>query len=114
MNTSIRKGQSIFYGDKTFSHGLSRSGYFNKRESEELALYGLTFEGLCNGHLSPENDEEAQFIAAMNNENAADCYPANLWKKYLAALAKSKSHHGFAMSNGRTKSDAQGNDLSFA
>ena len=113
MKTSIRIGQQLFYGDNTFSHGISRSGYFNKRESEELALYGKTFESLCNGSLSPVNDEELEFVEAMNTSIESDLYSVILWKKYLTAIEKSRIHHGFSMSNGKTR-DPAGNEHSFA
>ena len=113
MNTSIRIGKNMFYGDNSFPHGISRSGHFNKRESEELAIFGKTFEGLCNSSLSPVNDEEVQFLDAMNSNGESDLYSVNLWRKYLAAVDKSRVHHGFSMSNGKTR-DPSGNELSFA
>lgn len=111
MNTSIRKGRSIFYGDNSFVHGISRSGYFNKRESEELASYGLTLEGLYSGKLLAENNEEACFIKAIHSQEVSDNYLVNLWRKYLDALAKSRRHYGFAKSYGRTHI-VEENDLS--
>lgn len=113
METLIRKSQSIFFGDNSFPHGISRSGYFNKRESEELALYGKTFEALQNGKLLPENEEEVQFVEAMNSSNESNLYSVKLWKKYLAAVDKSRVHHGFSMSNGKTR-DHNSNELSLA
>jgi|GEM_PF-954315 len=101
MNTSIRKGRSMFFGDQSFSRGLSRSGYFNKRESEELAVYGQTFQGLSNGNLVPENEEEAQFVADMKSTEESCLYPVGLWKKYLAAVAQNRVHHSFSRSNGK-------------
>ncbi|NMP15646.1 DUF413 domain-containing protein [Thalassotalea sp. Y01] len=113
METLIRKGQSAFFGDNSFPHGISRSGHFNKRESDELMIYGKTFEGLLNGSLSPVNDDEVQFIKAINSNGESDLYSVNLWRKYLAVVEKSRIHHGFSMSNGKTK-DSSGNELSFA
>ena len=113
MKTSIRKGQSTFFGDSSFPHGISRSGYFNKRESEELALYGKTFEGLQTGKLLPDNEEEIQFVGAMLTTDESHLYAARLWKKYLAALEKSHSFHGFSMSNGKSR-EPNSNELSFA
>lgn len=112
MKTSIRKGQTTFFGDTSFTHGISRSGYFNKRESDELALYGKTFEGLCSGDLTPENDEEVQFITAINSSEESDLDSVKLWQKYLIVLERSRIHHGFSMSNGKT-TDINGNDFSF-
>ncbi|WP_077339076.1 DUF413 domain-containing protein [Pseudocolwellia agarivorans] len=101
MNTTIRKGTLFFYGDRTFARGFSRSGYFNKRESLELEEYGHTLQGLANGLLQPENEEEAQFVRDLESVHASSLYPVALWKKYLAAVEKSKVHHGFAKSSPR-------------
>jgi len=101
MNTTIRKGKLLFFGDETFNHGISRSGYFNKRESQELEEYGYSLQGLMSGLLQPENEEEAQFISDMQSVHLSLLYPVALWKKYLAAVQKSKTHHGFAKSNPR-------------
>ena len=82
-------------------------------KNAELALYGKAFEALQSGKLLPENEEEVQFVAAMLTSDESHLYSVQLWKKYLAALEKSRVHHGFSMSNGKTR-DASGNDLSFA
>lgn len=113
MKTSIRKGQSEFFGDNAFPHGISRSGYFNKRESEELAAYGKTFEGLQSGGLLPCNKEEELFVAAMLTSDESHLYPVRLWKKYLETIEKSHTFHGFSMSNGKTKI-SNSNNISFA
>lgn len=113
MQTTIRPGQSTFFGDSSFPHGISRSGYFNKRESDELAQYGKTFEALQQGKLLPENEEEIHFVAAMHTSDESHLYAARLWKKYLDAVDKSRVHHGFSMSNGKNR-ESSGNDLSFA
>ena len=99
MDTLIRKGRSIFFGDQSFSRGLSRGGYFNKRESEELAVYGQTFQALCSGCLMPENEEEESFITDMQSDNESQLYSVRLWKKYLAAVEKNRVHHGFSKSS---------------
>ena len=108
METSIRKGSKPFFGDTIFSHGISRSGYFNKRESEELQEYGATFEALLSGVLAPENAEESAFISGMQTQNESDLYAVRLWNKYLQSVIKSKCHHGFMISeaNGTTQTFA--------
>ncbi|WP_371377648.1 DUF413 domain-containing protein [Thalassotalea aquiviva] len=103
MNTSIRKGQYIFYGDPIFTRGLSRSGYFSKRESDELALYGYTLEQLSHGKLLPDNEEEQNFVDAISSEQDSELYAVKLWRKYLGAIAKSRCFHGFAKSNARNQ-----------
>ena len=101
MDTTIRKANRKFYGDAIFSHGLSRSGYFNRRESIELEEYGHTFSDLANGSLIPTNDDEHQFVEQLSSNSQTVSYPVQLWRKYLAALEKSKVHHGFAKSNAK-------------
>ncbi len=103
METLIRKGKATFFGDRSFAHGISRSGHFNKRESEELAIYGATLEGLHQGTLFPENEEESQFIMEVQQADEGQLYLSKLWKKYLRAVEKSRVHHGFSRSNGRTR-----------
>lgn len=106
MNTTIRKGQYRFYGDKDFTQGLSRCGDFNFRESEELEIYGDTFVKLTNGTLAPENDEETQFVHDIHSEDESQLYPVKLWKKYLRIVEKSNTYHGFT----RNKTQEQYNN----
>ena len=105
MDTTIRLGARMFYGDSTFSHGLSRSGYFNKREALDLEMFGSTFEGLYLGTLVPDNEEEQQFIMQVQDGQEPELYAAKLWKKYLAAVEKSKRRHGFMASEARSASN---------
>jgi len=99
METSIRAGIRPFYATDIFPKGLSRSSYFNKRESDELICYGYTLSALLSGELSPENEEESQFIHDINMSEDTNLYMVNLWRKYLNAVQKSKSFHGFSPSS---------------
>lgn len=108
MFTTIRKGKSPFYGEQSFSYGLSRSGYFNRRESQELLEYGKTFQDLCTGALLPENEEELRFVHDMQTSDESSLYPVRLWKKYLDAVQKSRVHHSFSRSSGKSYSDFTG------
>ena len=96
METSIRVGMNLFYATDEFSRGLARSSYFNKRESEELVQYGATFNGLHLGLLTPINEEEQQFILDINCSEESQLYPVKLWQKYLNAVQKNKTFHGFS------------------
>lgn len=109
MDTLIRKGTSPFYGEECYAHGLSRSGNFNKRESDELMEYGHTFSGLSKGTIEPINEEEIRFVADMLTTDESSLYTVRLWKKYIQSIEKSKIHHGFAK-NASHKS----NELMFA
>ena len=113
MNTTIRKGKTLFYGDHTFSHGLSRSGHFTLKEAEFLESYGHTLSALANEKLQPENDEEQLFVVQVNDEGESTLHAAKLWKKYLKAINKSKVGHSFSRSSGSTVQD-MGNEFSLA
>ncbi|GHE83383.1 DUF413 domain-containing protein [Thalassotalea profundi] len=106
MDTTIRIGSRLFLGDITFSHGISRSGYFNKRESHDLEMYGLTLEGLYSGVLTATNEEEQQFVEQVMQDEESSLYPVKLWKKYLAAVQKSKRRHGFMASESKSSAPA--------
>lgn len=99
METSIRVGKIPFYATDVFPHGISRSSYFNKRESEELILFGHTFSGLQNGFLTPTNEEEVLFVSEINSSTESTLYAVRLWKKYLHVLEVRGIFHGFSMSN---------------
>ncbi|RYV01343.1 hypothetical protein SOPP22_13155 [Shewanella sp. OPT22] len=97
MVTTIRVGVKPFYADSTFPHGLSRSGYFCKREAEELKIYGYSLEGLANGSLTPLNEEEALFIREINANSNCTLPLCKLWKKYLNAVTQSQLKYGFSV-----------------
>ncbi|RHW74936.1 DUF413 domain-containing protein [Colwellia sp. RSH04] len=115
METAIRKGKITFYASDIFPHGLSRSSYFNKREAEELMMYGHTFSGLQDGSLSPENEEEAAFVTEINSNEEVTLYSVKLWHKYLSVVANKGVFHGFSMSSRYVHSNAQqsNNDITF-
>ncbi|WP_105172094.1 DUF413 domain-containing protein [Pseudoalteromonas sp. T1lg24] len=98
METAIRQGKIPFYASDTFPYGLSRSGYFSIGESEELIKYGDTLYGLHNGLLSPENAEEAMFVAELNSDETATLDAVKLWKKFLLAITKSNSFNSLSPS----------------
>jgi len=98
MEKEIREGQKLFYGDPIFSRGLSRSGYFSLRESQELQVFGDTLQQLASGALVPINDVEQSFVDETSREVSPTLYASKLWKKYLAAITKSKTFHSFTKS----------------
>ena len=87
MNTTIRKGKTLFYGDHSFSHGLSRSGHFTLKEAEFLESYGHTLSALANETLQPENEEEQLFVQQLALAQQAQAGQPNP----LAMLAESES-----------------------
>lgn len=103
METTIQLGKRIFLGDQVFSHGLSRSGFFNKRESKELEEYGMRLQALAKGVDLPKNDEEKVFVSEVNGEQMPTLYATKLWRKYIKALTQVKSRHGFLQSESKVQ-----------
>ncbi|MDN3652361.1 DUF413 domain-containing protein [Thalassotalea ponticola] len=99
METDIRKGINSFYGDPIFKTGLSRSGHFTIKEAQLLKDYGWTLQSLSNGTLFADNNEERTFIEQINSDEPPTLYLASLWKKYLAAIQRSKVGYGFSVCN---------------
>lgn len=99
MEKEIRKGQKPFYGDPIFSRGLSRSGHFSLKESQELQNFGDTLLQLTNGNLTPNNQTEQTFLNEVSDEHNCTLYASKLWRKYLLAIAKSKTLHSFSKSS---------------
>lgn len=99
METAIRVGKNPFYASDVFPYGLSRSSYFNKRESEDLIKYGQTLLDLQSGTLTPENEDELAFLSELRSDDESQSYSVKLWKKYLQAVEKRGTFHGFSMSN---------------
>ncbi len=94
MNTMIRVGVRPFYAEHTFPYGLSRSGYFSKREAEELSIYGHSLQGLLDNSLVPLNEEESTFTREIASGNC-QLHLSKLWKKYMLAISHSKMQYGF-------------------
>jgi uncharacterized protein len=90
MNNTMRLGVRKFYDDINFAGGISRSGFFNIKESENLISYGYTLSGLASGQLIPQNDEEQRFVEQINAEQDSELYFVKLWRKYKRALYLSK------------------------
>ncbi|QBY04277.1 hypothetical protein E2K93_07690 [Thalassotalea sp. HSM 43] len=90
MDTQIRPGCRPFYDDINFSRGLARSGFFNKREVDTLHRYGATLQALVAGTLLPINDDEVDFIKALQQPLANLHAMAGLWRKYQAAVSSTR------------------------
>ncbi|WP_440876805.1 DUF413 domain-containing protein [Thalassotalea sp. PLHSN55] len=115
MNTTIRVGKKLFYGESDFPRGIGRSGFFNKKETELLEQYGDTLMRLADKALTPENEEESLFVAAIDSGDESANAMVKLWRKYVNAVEKTKRHHSFTQSNvkpvGSAPTDSQFDDL---
>lgn len=85
-NTTIRVGAKLFYDDKNFARGFSRSGLFTVQESTKLEQYGHTLKLLLEKQIAPENEEEKQFVTRFETGALPETEIEKIWAKYLKAL----------------------------
>jgi hypothetical protein len=90
MTNTIRLGVRKFYDDVNFIGGISRCGYFTKREAQELIDYGYTLSGLACGQLQPETEAEQLFVDGINSEETPTDNFVKLWHKYQRSLYLAK------------------------
>lgn len=82
-----------FFDNKHFARGFSRSGEFTISEAQILENYGKAMQGLFDGSLSPEDDDEQEFIVALQEggEGITNKY-AQCWKKYLSKTQRKRTY----------------------
>ncbi|WP_088331309.1 DUF413 domain-containing protein [Lacimicrobium sp. SS2-24] len=71
-----------FLDPKHYPYGFSRSGDFSISESQALSRYGCLVAALIDGEIEPENDEEAQLLAAARGEKEPGTVAERAWCKY--------------------------------
>lgn len=86
---------SRFYGDAYFPYGLSRSGEFNRRQSELLECHGKAYEGLYQGLREPVNSEEQRFLAVCRGEVEAVSEHEKVWMLFLRKVESRVSVSAF-------------------
>lgn len=83
QNTSIRKGNKVFWDRKQFPYGFKKSGDFSIAESDLLSAYGDTLFNLEFGSLLPETDDERHFVSVVRGESEAQTLLEKAWLKYV-------------------------------
>ena len=97
MNVEIRPQKVAFYDDVNFPNGFRRCGLFTVLEAEFLTQNGHLMQALLSGRIAPENELEAEFVNAINNNIVSHQLSVNVWKKYTLAI-KSQSENRIFMS----------------
>ncbi|MFH0258512.1 DUF413 domain-containing protein [Vibrio rumoiensis] len=82
-----------FFDNKHFARGFSRSGEFTISEAQILENYGRAMQGLFEGNLTPEDNDEQEFITAFQEggEGVINKY-AQCWKKYLSKTQRKRTY----------------------
>ncbi|GLT14052.1 DUF413 domain-containing protein [Vibrio algivorus] len=83
-----------FFDNKHFARGFSRSGEFTINEAQILENYGRTMQGLFEGNLTPEDDDEKEFITAFQQEGEEGIVNkyVQCWKKYLNKTQRKRTY----------------------
>ncbi|WP_105901537.1 DUF413 domain-containing protein [Vibrio gangliei] len=82
-----------FFDNKHFARGFNRSGEFTINEAQVLENYGKTMQALFEGKITPEDEDESNFIAAFQEggEGIVSKY-AQCWKKYLSKTQRKRTY----------------------
>lgn len=80
----------MFSDPKNYPYGFSRSGDFSINESKALSQYGCLIAALVDGKLSPETDEDKQFLASAYGKAEAESVAEKAWLKYQKRINRPK------------------------
>jgi uncharacterized protein YifE (UPF0438 family) len=98
----FRQGIKPFYDPIKFPRGFAKSGNFTLAEEQLLMRYGKTMQQLANKEISPENEEEEQFIASLNAPEMMSSKLEKVWFKYTQLTHTRKRFHTL---NGKRKAE---------
>lgn len=91
MTNDIRKQRPNYYDDLNFPHGFRRSGLFTILEAEFLRQNGHLMKALYDKLITPETEEESEFVDALQTGGHSEQLSVKVWRKYLRAVADKKS-----------------------
>jgi len=77
-----------YYDDQNFPHGFHRSGDFTRAQAQLLEAKGITLKALHEGHQTPDDDDERNFVAMCQGQREASTAIEKTWRSYLNALKK--------------------------
>lgn len=60
--------RKVFSDPKNYPYGFSRSGDFSISESKALSEYGCYIAALVDGHLQPQDQEDADVLASAHGD----------------------------------------------
>ena len=75
-----------FFDDTHFPRGFARSGYFTIKEAQLLESCGRTMKALFEGSMSPQDQEQQNFVEEINGRRAVESVNALCWLKYLEKI----------------------------
>lgn len=86
-----------FYGDPFFPYGISRSGEFNRQQSQLLQDHGAAYQALCQGKRVPADEEEKRFIEVCQGKADPVSEHEKVWLLFLKKTDKKNLVSAFSM-----------------
>lgn len=80
-----------FSDKKHYPYGFGRSGDFSISESKLLQSHGSLFAALVDGKLTPQNDEEQQYLESALGHRPPHTPQEKAWLKYQARINRPKA-----------------------
>lgn len=107
-----------FTDKQHFPYGFSRSGDFSISESQRLQQYGCLFAALIDGQLSPQTEQDQEFLAAAHGDAPTDNPNYKAWIKYQTLINRPKTGSFYGRNKPQLEDDphpeAQEDDLSLS
>ena len=75
-----------FFDKVNFPYGFTRSGDFTKSQAQILETCGNTLQGLEQGQLQPENEEQKVFVEVCQGYRMAESAVEKAWMCYRTGL----------------------------
>ncbi|MBK8973975.1 MAG: DUF413 domain-containing protein [Hahellaceae bacterium] len=110
MSQSDFASSKLFFDNKHFPRGFSRSGLFSKKEAEILERHGFAMQELANGNRAPVGAAEKAFVQMIAGERTAETEFEKAWSKYKYHTTNRRVSYttgmAFSMSDSGDYSDA--------
>jgi uncharacterized protein YifE (UPF0438 family) len=83
----------IFFDDKNYPKGISRSGDYSIAEVKIIETYGVVLLELTNGTRAPTTEEEIHFVEVIHDNAQATTKIEKAWLKYLQKTRTPRKLH---------------------
>ncbi|MFC3093717.1 DUF413 domain-containing protein [Alteromonas sediminis] len=81
----------VFADPKNYPYGFARSGDFSINESRALSQYGSLIAALVDGKLTPEMDEDFNYLAVAHGDKEPENIAERAWLKYQKRINRPKA-----------------------
>ncbi|MFC3095740.1 DUF413 domain-containing protein [Alteromonas sediminis] len=101
----FRQTSKTFLDAKNYPRGFKKSGDFSIAESDILSQLGVTLEGLSNGSLQPESEEELRLVSVLQGQAEAESKVEKTWLKYKKLTLTPRKFYTLYSSNRSVTTD---------